>query len=151
MWTAILHAAQQNGIREGAEEIQQNRGPKLNKTYLSKYVNPVYPFQQSSMDELTRNLERLEAAYAQVSTKGDIVEGKPELRLHLREHVVWERNTVWREMIGIERKAHATNISISQTLLGRETTGGKVQRQGDELEPEIKEVDTLIRRYRCPQ
>jgi phosphate transporter len=116
---------------------------KLNKTYLSKYVNLVYPFQQSTMDELTQNLERLEAAYVQISTKGDIVEGKPELRLHLREHVVWERNTVWREMISIERKAHAANISISQTLLGRETTGGKVQRQGDELEPEIKKVDTV--------
>jgi phosphate transporter len=124
---------------------------KLKKTYLSKYVYPAYPFQQSTMDELTRNLERMEAAYAQIGTKGDIVEAKRELRLHLREHVVWERNTVWREMIGIERKAQAANIGISQTLLGRETTGGKVRRQGDELEPEMKEVDTPIGRYRCPQ
>jgi phosphate transporter len=65
--------------------------------------------------------------------------------------VVWERNTVSREMIGIERKAQAANIGISQTLLGRETTGGKVRHQGDELEPEKKEVDTPIGRYRYPQ
>jgi phosphate transporter len=54
-------------------------------------------------------------------------------------------------MISIERKAQAANIGISQTLLGRETTGGKVRRQGDELEFEMEEVDTPIRKYRCPQ
>jgi phosphate transporter len=55
-------------------------------------------------------------------------------------------------MIGIERKAEAANIDISQTLLGRETTGGKVRRQGDaELEPEMREMDTPIGKYRCPQ
>jgi hypothetical protein len=73
------------------------------------------------------------------------------LRLHLREHVVWERNTVWREMIGIERKAQAANIGISHTLLGRDTTGGKIRRQGDDVESDMKEVDTPIGRYRCPQ
>ncbi|RYO54982.1 putative transporter [Alternaria tenuissima] len=124
---------------------------KLKKTYLSKYVYPAYPFQQSTMDELTRNLERMESAYAQIGTKGDIAEAKRELRLHLREHVVWERNTVWREMIGIERKAQAANIGISHTLLGRDTTGGKIRRQGDDVESDMKEVDTPIGRYRCPQ
>lgn len=124
---------------------------KLKKTYLSKYVYPAYPFQQSTMDELTRNLERVESAYAQIGTKGDIAEAKRELRLHLREHVVWERNTVWREMIGIERKAQAANIGISHTLLGRDTTGGKIRRQGDDVESDMKEVDTPIGRYRCPQ
>ncbi|EMD68993.1 hypothetical protein COCSADRAFT_130258 [Bipolaris sorokiniana ND90Pr] len=124
---------------------------KLKKTYLTKYVYPAYPFQQSTMDELSRNLERIEAAYAKIGTKGDIAEAKRELRLHLREHVVWERNTVWREMIGIERKAQAANIGITQTLLGRETTGGRVRRQGDDDESDMKEVDTPIGRYRCPQ
>jgi hypothetical protein len=124
---------------------------KLKKFYLNKYVYPAYPFQQSTMDRLTHNLERLEAAYAEIGTKGDIDEAKRELRLHLREHVVWERNTVWREMIGIERKAQAANIGISQTLLGRDTTGGKIRRQGDETEGNMKEVDTPIGKYRCPQ
>jgi phosphate transporter len=67
---------------------------KLKKTYPGNYIYPVYPFQPSTVDELTRNLERIEAAYAQIGTRGGIVEAKPELRLHLREHVVWERNTI---------------------------------------------------------
>ncbi|KAI0229716.1 low-affinity phosphate transporter [Massospora cicadina] len=33
-----------------------------------------------------------------------------ELKAHLREHLVWERNTVWKDMIGLERKAHAVEL-----------------------------------------
>jgi phosphate transporter len=124
---------------------------KLKSFYLNKYVYPAHPFQQSTMDQLTQNLARIEDAYAHLCTKGDVAEAKRELRLHLREHVVWERNTVWREMIGIERKAQAANIGITQTLLGRDTTGGKVRRQGDDVQPELKEVSTPIGKYRCPQ
>lgn len=124
---------------------------KLKSQYLNKYVYPAYPFQQSTMDRLTQKLDQVERAYSKICTKGDVAEAKRELRLHLREHVVWERNTVWREMIGIERKAQAANIGITQTLLGRDVNAGRVRRQGDENEPEIKEVVTPIGRYRCPQ
>lgn len=37
-------------------------------------------------------------------TRGDTIEALRQLRIQLREHVVWERNTIWREMIGLERK-----------------------------------------------
>ena len=124
---------------------------KLKSQYLNKYVYPAYPFQQSTMDKLAQKLEHVEHAYSQICTKGDVAEAKRELRLHLREHVVWERNTVWREMIGIERKAQAANIGITQTLLGRDVNAGRVRRQGDENDPDIKEVVTPIGRYRCPQ
>jgi phosphate transporter len=124
---------------------------KLKSQYLKTYVYPAYPFQQTTMDKLSENLSKVERAYSQICTKGDVGEAKRELRLHLREHVVWERNTVWREMIGIERKAQAANIGITQTLLGRDVNSGQVRRQGDALDSEHKEVNTPIGRYRCPQ
>jgi phosphate transporter len=124
---------------------------KLKSQYLKTYVYPAYPFQQTTMDKLSGNLSSVERAYSQICTKGDVAEAKRELRLHLREHVVWERNTVWREMIGIERKAQAANIGITQTLLGRDNHAGQVRRQGDQLDSDIKEVVTPIGRYRCPQ
>lgn len=124
---------------------------KLKSQYLNQHVYPAYPFQQSTMDKLTQKLDHVESAYSQICTKGDVAEAKRELRLHLREHVVWERNTVWREMIGIERKAQAANIGITQTLLGRDVNAGRIRRQGDENQPELKEVVTPIGRYRCPQ
>ncbi|ORY13627.1 hypothetical protein BCR34DRAFT_586410 [Clohesyomyces aquaticus] len=124
---------------------------KLKSAYLSKYVDTAYSFQQSTMDTLSKNLSLVETAYARICTKGDVTEAKRELRLHLREHVVWERNTVWREMIGIERKAQAANIGIRQTMLGRETDPRKMRLQGDDVEPDLKEVVTPIGKYRCPR
>ena len=93
----------------------------------------------------------MEQAYADVVTGGDVVLAKKELRLHLREHVVWERNTVWREMIGIERKAQAANMGLRRTLLGADNDPAKARLQGDDYDiPDMKELDTPVGRFRCP-
>ncbi|KAF2016928.1 hypothetical protein BU24DRAFT_490196 [Aaosphaeria arxii CBS 175.79] len=123
---------------------------KLKGFYISKYVEPAYAFQQNTMDHLAANIAKVEDAYSRICTKGDVNEAKRELRLHLREHVVWERNTVWREMIGIERKAQAANLGIGQ-LLGGPSDGRNVRLQGDEPESKVKEVVTPIGRYQCPR
>lgn len=123
---------------------------KLKSTYLAKYVDTAQPFKQSTMDNLANQISRVEVAYSRICTKGDVAEAKRELRLHLREHVVWERNTVWREMIGIERKAQAANLGIGG-ILGRRRDARNVRLQGDDAELEIKEVETPIGKYRCPQ
>ncbi|KAF2804118.1 SPX-domain-containing protein [Mytilinidion resinicola] len=123
----------------------------LKRQYIEANVETAYPFQKSTMAHLAENLSRIESAYAKICTKGDIAEAKRELRLHLREHVVWERNTVWREMIGIERKSQAANMGLRQTMLGRDTDPRKLRLQGDEVEAEMKEVNTPIGKYHCPQ
>ncbi|KAF2107345.1 SPX domain-containing protein [Lophiotrema nucula] len=124
---------------------------KLKSSYLAEYVDPAYPFLQQTMNNLGTKISQVEVAYARICTKGDVAEAKRELRLHLREHVVWERNTVWREMIGIERKAQAANLGIRGTMLGRETDPTKVRLQGDDMQTEVKEVSTPIGKYRCPR
>ena len=124
---------------------------KLKSSYLKKNVDPAYPFLQETLDHLNGNIERIEQAYADIVTNGDISIARRELRLHLREHVVWERNTVWREMIGIERKAQAANMGIRQTMLGGDADRGNARLQGDEPESATKEVMTPIGKYRCPR
>jgi hypothetical protein len=122
----------------------------MKQSYLDAKVTPAYPFQQSTMDRIGQSISQIEVVYSRICTKGDVVEAKRELRLHLREHVVWERNTVWREMIGIERKAQAANLGIGQ-MLGRKVDPGHVRLQGDDPEAEMKEVQTPIGKYRCPR
>ena len=83
-------------------------------------------------------------------TKGDVDLARQELRLHLREHVVWERNTVWREMIGIERKAQAANLGIRNTMLGQDSDSKK-RLQGDEAGGAMKETQTPLGSTKCPK
>ncbi|EHK98207.1 putative Uncharacterized transporter C3B8.04c [Glarea lozoyensis 74030] len=123
----------------------------LKAKYSEKFVAPAYPFKPETIKHVEDNIARLEQAYADVVTQGDVVVAKKELRLHLREHVVWERNTVWREMIGIERKAQAANMGLRRTLLGRDNDPAKARLQGDDAEDlEIKELETPVGRIRIP-
>ncbi|KAK4634425.1 hypothetical protein CLAFUW4_01244 [Fulvia fulva] len=123
----------------------------LKRPYIDANVKPAYPFQSSTMERLAEHLLKVEESYASIVTKGDVDAARQELRLHLREHVVWERNTVWREMIGIERKAQAANLGIRNTMLGQDNDPTKARLQGDHEDGALKEVNLPIGNYRCPK
>jgi phosphate transporter len=124
---------------------------KLKSKYIEEHVEPAYPFHRETLKHIEENISRTEKAYADVVTQGDVALAKKELRLHLREHVVWERNTVWREMIGIERKAQAANMGLRRTLLGADNDPTKARLQGDDdVVADMKELSTPVGRFRCP-
>ncbi|KIW25820.1 uncharacterized protein PV07_08963 [Cladophialophora immunda] len=139
------------GFKKAAKKYDKVCNRDIRKDYMEKSVNPSYPFQEKTMVHLDENIAKVEKAYAEVVTKGDQSMARRELRLHLREHVVWERNTVWREMIGIERKAQAANFGIRQTLLGGVQDPSKARLQGDREAIDTKEIVTPVGRYRCPK
>ncbi|KAH8601709.1 SPX domain-containing protein [Bisporella sp. PMI_857] len=123
----------------------------LKSKYVQKYVSTAHPFLPETIKHIEENISRMEQAYASIVTQGDVALAKKELRLHLREHVVWERNTVWREMIGIERKAQAANMGLRRTLLGTDNDPAKARLQGDDDDMvNMKELETPIGRFRCP-
>ena len=140
------------GFSKACKKYDKTLDRDIKSSYLKNRVNPAYPFQPSTMQHLEENIANVEKSYAHVITKGDINMAKRELRLHLREHVVWERNTVWREMIGVERKAQAANMGFRRTLLGGDQDPSKAQLQGDEPDQmDTKEVFTPVGRLTCPR
>ena len=140
------------GFSKVCKKYDKTLNRNLKGTYLKDSVTPAYPFKQDTMQHIDENIKNIERVYAGLITKGDIERARRELRLHLREHVVWERNTVWREMIGIERKAQAAKMGLGRTLLGGDNDPSKGRLQGDEPDDMgLKEVETPIGRYRCPR
>ncbi|KAL8824275.1 MAG: hypothetical protein Q9191_005168 [Dirinaria sp. TL-2023a] len=140
------------GFSKACKKYDKTLNRSLKSVYIKSSVNPAYPFRQSTMQHLDDNISKIEQSYAHVVTKDDVNAAKRELRLHLREHVVWERNTVWREMIGVERKAQAANMGIRRTLLGGDHDPSKARLQGDEPdEMESKELVTPVGRVKCPR
>ena len=123
----------------------------LKSKYIEQHVLLAYPFRPETLKHIEENISKMEKAYADVVTDGDAAVARKELRLHLREHVVWERNTVWREMIGIERKAQAANMGLRRTLLGTDNDPSKARLQGDDDDiTDMKELSTPVGRFRCP-
>lgn len=140
------------GFSKVCKKYDKTLNRSLKSAYIRDSVSPAYPFKQETMQHIDENIKSTERVYAGVITNGDTGRARRELRLHLREHVVWERNTVWREMIGIERKAQAANMGLGRTLLGGDNDPSKHRLQGDEPDDTgTKELDTPIGRYRCPR
>ncbi|KAG6026922.1 hypothetical protein E4U41_001129 [Claviceps citrina] len=105
---------------------------ELKSPYTKAHVDTAYPFKDETKKVLEENIEKMEDAYTDVVTAGDRQLAKKDLRSHLREHVVWERNTVWRDLIGIERRAEAARFG--QSFLGQSQTAVPKRLQGDDDE-----------------
>lgn len=137
------------GFRKVLKKFDKILDRKYRQVYMSKYVEPAYPFQEDTMHGLEEHIRNMEKAYTDIVTNGDYETAKKDLRSHLREHVVWERNTVWRDLIGIERRAEAA--SLGQTLLGTGGKPSKTRLQGDdEPYPDTKVISTPVGKFTCP-
>lgn len=135
------------GFRKVLKKFDKIMDRQLRPKYMDSFVEPAYPFRPETLKELEASITEMEKAYTQVVTNGDEEAARRDLRSHLREHVVWERNTVWRDMIGMERRAEAA--SLGRTLLGREADPTILQGDDERL-PISKEISTPLGRFTCP-
>ncbi|KAJ5696768.1 hypothetical protein N7536_007180 [Penicillium majusculum] len=138
------------GFAKALKKYDKTLDRSLRRDYLASVVHPAPPFTDSTMAEIDRHIENVEGVYAGIVTKNNRQFARRELRLHLREHVVWERNTVWREMIEIERRAQAANVGIRRTLLGGDEDPATARRQGDKNEIRTQEMSTPLGRFQFP-
>ena len=137
------------GFRKVLKKFDKIVDMELRAKYMSNFVDPAYPFRRETMKNLDEKITAVEQAYADIVTQGDLERAKRDLRSHLREHVVWERNTVWRELIGLERRAEAA--SLGRGLLGAPNDGMRTRLQGDDvvLSP-TQQIKTPLGRFTCP-
>ncbi|KAL1842477.1 hypothetical protein VTK73DRAFT_3115 [Phialemonium thermophilum] len=135
------------GFRKVLKKFDKILDRQLKTKYLSSFVDTAYPFRPETIKVLEENIAKMEKAYTQIVTKGDQDAARRDLRSHLREHVVWERNTVWRDMIGMERRAEAARLG--RALLGQESVTGRLQGDDEQL-PLLKEIKTPLGRFTCP-
>ncbi|KAJ5929070.1 hypothetical protein N7454_006918 [Penicillium verhagenii] len=138
------------GFSKALKKYDKTLFRNLRRDYLASVVSPALPFTESTMSTVDSHIDKVEGVYAEIVTRGNRSLASRELRLHLREHVVWERNTVWREMIGIERRGQALNVGIRQTLLGADEDPETARRQGDKQEILTTEVSTPLGRIHFP-
>ena len=139
------------GFSKALKKYDKVLDRNLRQSYIDSFVTPAYPFRKATMEQLEEKIAKIEKAYAEVVTQGNLHDARRELRLHLREHVVWERNTVWREMIGIERKAQAANLGFRRTILGGDRDPSHARLQGDDQgDGYWRELHTRMGRFYVP-
>lgn len=97
---------------------------QLKDHYLHDVVEEALPFQRSSKDKVNDGIHRLQTLYTKCVTHEDRALALQQLKLHQREHIAWERDTVWRQMIGQERRGEGDSglKAIGATLVIEEDT-----------------------------
>ncbi|KAG0321288.1 low-affinity phosphate transporter [Dissophora globulifera] len=95
------------------DKISENN---TKKGYINQVVLKAYPFKSETTAKLQGQIDRTIGIYARIFTGGDLDVAKRSLRMHLKEHMVWERNTIWRDMIGMERKSQAVAVRPSSAM-----------------------------------
>ncbi|KAL9936273.1 hypothetical protein V8E36_005115 [Tilletia maclaganii] len=111
------------GLKKILKKYDKITKSNLKNRYLDDVVSKKYPFTDKArahLDDANSTLTRL---YATVVTSGDIVLATSQLKEQLREQVVWQRNTVWREMIGIERRV--AGAALERSVMGARAPGAK--------------------------
>ena len=103
-------------------------------------LEPTPPFDADSRARLAHATSSLLTLYAKCVTHNDSSLARRQLKLHLREHIAWERDTVWRTMIGRERRGAGE---------GGETSGIVIQ-EGEEEKRKgvLLDMPTPIGRFR---
>lgn len=113
---------------------------------MTRVVDATFPFEPVTQERLAAALKTLIPLYADLATNGDQDMALKQLNAHLREHVVWERNTVWREMIGLERRGWGAGAAGSSKRGA--TDMPIVQVQSGDAKP--TDIVTPVGRIRLP-
>ncbi|KAK4049903.1 low-affinity phosphate transporter [Microbotryomycetes sp. JL221] len=107
------------GLSKILKKYDKITNSSLRSEYMKQVVDKTFPFEQVTQQRLQSAIQTLIPLYANVASNGDEEFALKQLNAQLREHIVWERNTVWREMIGLERRGWG---GASSALTGGKAT-----------------------------
>ncbi|KAI9598907.1 SPX domain-containing protein [Syncephalis fuscata] len=95
-------------------------GNHVRKVYLQESVRAAYPFHEQTKSRLEEQIKTVAWAHGESAGISDSEDNEQFLHKHLRNRVVFARNTVWRDMIGMERKVAAVGVEQARPDTPRE-------------------------------
>lgn len=86
----------------------------LKEEYISNHkffvMNDCYIYKEETVDSMDDKLNIIIDCFAKITDNVNFDNAKQELRSYLRDYIVWERSTVWKDMLGLE---YSTKYNLS--------------------------------------
>ncbi|CAO3655271.1 unnamed protein product [Mucor hiemalis] len=86
----------------------------LRSQYLKKMVLDSRPFMPQTVEALRAQIERVEHIYADAFCGGHVSLAVRQMKTHLRDQITYDRNTVWKDMVGQERKTLDAHVKVNK-------------------------------------
>lgn len=106
------------GFSKALKKFDKTLNTSLRQRYLDQILSKTYVFSLGTEEHLNVRIREVVSIYSNLVTDGDDAAGLVQLQAHLRERVVFDRNTVWRDQMEINRIAHATPVVKDVKLQG---------------------------------
>ncbi|KAH3899751.1 related to Inorganic phosphate transporter PHO87 [Saccharomycodes ludwigii] len=85
------------------------------------FFRDTFVFQLDTIEELDTKIAAITEFYAMITNQlNDLQECREELRSYLRDYIVWERNSVWKDILGLESHKPDANGDISELESGND-------------------------------
>ncbi|KAI8905062.1 SPX domain-containing protein [Gorgonomyces haynaldii] len=91
------------GFSKILKKYEKVIGAKLKEQYM-KQLELDFPYLPTTRRSLEEHINVAVESYARVATEGKRDLAEAELKQNLREHIVYKRNTIWRDMVDKERR-----------------------------------------------
>ncbi|CEP12744.1 hypothetical protein [Parasitella parasitica] len=91
----------------------------LREVYYDKIVNSSDAFTPENFRRIDNVLDQVLSMYAAIFTMNKKHNAEVELKMHMRDHIQFERTTVWKDLVGKERQqldAHASQTQKGFTI-----------------------------------
>lgn len=116
----------QTGFSKALKKFDKTLNTSLRQRYLDQVLTKSYCFGPGTESHLASRVSEVVAIFASLVTEGDEHAALTQLQAHLRERVVFDRNTIWRDQMEISRIAHATPVVKDVKLQGETDAEDKV-------------------------
>ncbi|KAF9072552.1 SPX domain-containing protein [Rhodocollybia butyracea] len=113
-----------SGFRKILKKYDKVTYSELKDHYIHDIVEQSAPFRNDAKDRLNHAVDQLVDIYTKCVSRGNRSMAKQQLKLHQREKIAWERDTVWRQMIGRERRGEGGVPNTLGASLVRESEPG---------------------------
>ncbi|KAI8922118.1 SPX domain-containing protein [Powellomyces hirtus] len=124
------------GFSKIIKKYDKVTGSKLRRHYMATKVDLARPFRPNSKENINGMIDEVVHIYATIRTDGKVGIALTDLKGTLRERVIWERNTIWKDMIEQERR--------------RETIGIRPPAASDVEKPDTTEINLFGRKLILP-
>ncbi|PVU87574.1 hypothetical protein BB560_006473 [Smittium megazygosporum] len=102
------------GFNKILKKFEKVNKISIKNTYTTKTLNNSYAFSSEAHIRSNTLLSRIVSLFSTINAYPSEKEAIEDLKTSLRDQVYWDRNTVWRDLISMERKVGAVEVLSMQ-------------------------------------